>query len=307
MRPGPRLLSRDGVEGGETRGVAGVRVPSASLVSLGRPLCSVAGLGPPSDALQNPAGPQPKLIGVRESGQDAEGNGSAAPSRGTVAPGPAPRPRRRLEAGCRLCKFSGREPPPARNKSSGRAPHRSRRLPGSRPCAPAPRPPAACSSSPRAPGKNGRGGSGPEARGEGSPRDPGGPERIARVPLVRAPFSAYARPPRASGNPGAGASAVPSQGPWGRWHLPSGPVCPPSAIESERNCVPLCARRLGGVKTVLKWREIGGRPEEELARWDSGYYYPGFSCGHPGELDLGGDGREEQAEGRKVWGVYTFE
>ena len=74
-------------------GRAGVRVPSASLVSLGRPLCSVAGLGPPSDALQNPAGPQPKLIGVQESGQDAKGTDPPPPRaarwpQGPSAPGP---------------------------------------------------------------------------------------------------------------------------------------------------------------------------------------------------------------------------
>ena len=131
------------------------------------------------------------------------------------------------------------------DKSSGRGAAQKPLPPGSRPCASAPFPPAVCSRGPRAPGK--------DARRLGEPRRRGERARVAtrgtraRCPRPLGPWSLLLLGPRAPstsflrGNPGAGASAVPSQGP-GQVASPRGQFVPrPSAIESERNCV-RCAR-----------------------------------------------------------------
>ncbi|XDA73667.1 hypothetical protein R6Z07M_003877 [Ovis aries] len=169
---------------------------------------------------------QPKLIGVRESGQDAKGTDPPPPRAARWPQGaPRPGPRRRLEAGCRLCKFSaGREPPPARIKAQGGAPHRSRCLPGAgRALLPRARPL-------------------PALAARGLPSELPASPWSALLLGPRAPSTSFLR-----GNPGAGASAVPSQGP-GQVASPRGQFVPrPSAIESERNCV-LCARA-GSKKT----------------------------------------------------------
>ena len=86
------------------------------------------------------------------------------------------------------------------------------------------------------------------ARGEGARRDPGDQSEVPASPWSllllgpRVPSTTFLR-----GNPGAGASAVPSQGP-GQVASPRGQFVPrPSAIESKRNCV-RCARA-GSKKT----------------------------------------------------------
>ena len=60
----------------------------------------------------------------------------------------------------------------------------------------------------------------------------------------------------------------------------------------------MCSR-LGGVKIVLEWREAGV-DQKSLHDGTLAIIIQGFFVAIPGAA-LGGDGREEQAEGRKVW------
>lgn len=191
------------------------------------------------------------------------------------------------------------------DKSSGRGAAQKPLPPGSRPCAPAPRPPAACSSSPRAPGKN--------ARRLGDPRRLGERARVATRgtrancprPLGPRSSSAHARPPRAFsvGTRAPAPLLCPPRG-RGRWHL-LGASLSPGHQPSKAKGTAFCVLEVRRGEDCLEVEGDGGRPEE-LARWDSGYYYPGVFRGHPGSC-FGRRWKGRTSRGEKGVGVYTFE
>lgn len=216
----------------------------ASPASLGRPLCSVVGLGTPSDAPQNPAGTQPSRSGLGDLGQVVKGwirlplawHGDRRGPAGAPCPAAAGggRPGMQMSSGAAA---SGSD------KSSGRGVAQKPLPPGSRPCAPARHQSAPSPRGPRAPGKDARRVGGPRRRGERSRVATGGPARAARVALVPASPRPRGAVQGRAFSVGTGEPASLLRPPRGR----AGGISPgsaqgqfvprPSAVKCERCCV----------------------------------------------------------------------
>lgn len=173
---GGRATQR-GCSGGRVSGSENFTSPATLGRLLCRLLCNVVGLETPSDLPSTAPGPGLRGEGLWGLCQDPRGSVRFPLSPGTAGGPPV---RRRREAGGRYANTWRAGATSRSDKSSGRGAAQKPLPPGSRRCAPASRPPAACSPGSLAPGKDARD-QGPEAAGGDARAATRGPSRAARV------------------------------------------------------------------------------------------------------------------------------